>query len=74
MLQTDQRFPAVDSLHGVKANADGSYDIYLGPKAPEENWIQTIPGKAWNTIFRLYGPLESFYDKSWKPSDPELVE
>ena len=76
-LQTDQRFPCVDSLHDVKANADGSYDVYIGPKAPEgmeSNWIQTIPGKAWNTIFRLYGPLETFYDKTWKPSDPELVD
>ena len=77
MLQTDQRFPGVDSLGEVKANADGSYDIYFGPKAPEEmehNWIQTVPGKAWNTIFRLYGPLEAFYDQSWKPGNPELVE
>ena len=77
MLQTDQRFPAVDSLGKVKANADGSYDIYFGPKAPEGmeyNWIQSVPGKAWNTIFRLYGPLQPFYDKTWKPSDPELVD
>jgi hypothetical protein len=77
MLQTDQRFPAVDSLHNVKANADGSYDIYIGPQAPkgmELNWIQTIPGKAWNTIFRLYGPLQPFYDKTWKPGDFELVD
>jgi len=76
MLQTDQRFPAVDSLGNVKANGDGSFDIYFGPQAPagmESNWIQTIPGKAWNTIFRLYGPLQAFYDKSWKPGDPELV-
>ena len=77
MLQTDQRFPGVDSLGDVKTNADGSYDIYFGPKPPqgmENNWIQTVPGKGWNTIFRLYGPLESFYDKTWMPSDPELVD
>jgi len=76
MLQTDQRFPGVDSLGKVKANADGSYDVYFGPKPPagmENNWIQTVPGKGWNTIFRLYGPLEPFYDQTWKPSDPELV-
>jgi len=76
MLQTDQRFPAVDSLGKVQANADGSYDIYFGPKAPtgmEDNWVQTVPGKGWNTIFRLYGPLQSFYDKTWKPGNPELV-
>jgi len=77
MLQTDQRMPAVDNLHKVKANTDGSYDIYFGPKAPkgmESNWIQTVPGKGWNTIFRLYGPLQPFYDKTWKPSDPEMVK
>ena len=77
MLQTDQRFPGIDSLKDVKANSDGSYDIYFSPEAPqglENNWIQTIPGKSWNTIFRLYGPLESFFDKSWKPGDPELVK
>jgi len=77
MLQTDQRFPAVDSLGNVKPNGDGSYDIYFSPKAPkgmENNWIQTVPGKGWNTIFRLYGPLEAFYDKTWKPGDPELVD
>jgi hypothetical protein len=77
MLQTDQQFPGIDSMGKVKANADGSYDVYIGPNAPkgmENNWIQSVPGKGWNTIFRLYGPLEPFYDKTWKPSDPVLVE
>ena len=37
------------------------------------NWIQTMPGKGWNTILRLYNPLESFFDKSWRPSEIELV-
>ena len=77
MLQTDQRFPGVDSnKQGLKQNDDGSYDVYFGPQPPkgyENNWIQTIPGKGWNTIFRLYGPLESFYDKTWKPGDPQQV-
>ena len=76
MLQTDQRFPGVDSLGDVQANADGSYDIYFAPEAPEgweNNWIQTVPGKTWNTIFRLYGPLEPFYDQTWIPGDPEVV-
>ena len=44
------------------------------PEGQENNWIQTDPSKGWNTIFRLYGPLEPFYDKTWKPGDPELVE
>ena len=33
----------------------GSVDIYFGPKAPthKANWIQTVPGKGWNTILRV---------------------
>ncbi len=27
-----------------------------------------------NTILRLYGPLEPWFDKTWKPGDFELVE
>jgi hypothetical protein len=62
MLQTDERFPGIDDKKpGMIRNSDGSYDVYFGPKAPkgqENNWVQTIPGKGWNMIFRLYGPLE----------------
>ena len=78
MLQTDQRFPGLDNnQQGLKANADGSFDVYFSPKPPagwENNWIQTVPGKGWNTILRLYGPLQPFYDQTWKPGDPELVK
>jgi hypothetical protein len=48
-------------------NADGSVDIYFGPKLPagkENNWVQTIPETGWNKIVRLYGPLESWLDKT----------
>jgi hypothetical protein len=37
------------------------------------NWIQTMPGKGWNTILRLHNPLESFFAKSWRPCEIELV-
>jgi hypothetical protein len=78
MLQTDQRFPGLDNnKKGLKKNPDGSFNIYFAPEPPkgwENNWIQTVPGKGWNTIFRLYGPLQSFYDQTWKPGDPELVK
>ena len=61
MLQTDQQFPGLDNnKKGLKQNADGSFDIYFGPKAlagKVNNWIQTIPGKGWNMLLRLYGPL-----------------
>jgi hypothetical protein len=55
---------------GVLINEDGSVDVYFGPEAPagkENNWIQTIPGKGWFMILRLYGPLEPWFDKTWKP-------
>jgi hypothetical protein len=78
MLQTDQQFPSVGSLtKGMVVNADKSVDVYFGPKAPagkENNWIQTDPGKGWNTIFRLYSPLKPWYDKTWRPSEIELVK
>lgn len=77
MLQTDEQFPGIDSnKEGLIKNANGSYDIYVGAKSPdgmENNWIQTVPGKGWNTIFRLYGPLEPWFDKTWKLTDFELV-
>jgi len=77
MLQTDQQFPGLDNnKEGLQQNADGSFDIYFGPKAPagkEGNWIQSVPGKGWNMLFRLYGPLKPWFDKTWRPGDPELV-
>jgi hypothetical protein len=76
MLQTDQRFPSVSSQKkGIKVNADGSVDVYFGPKAPagmENNWLQTIPGKGWFMILRLYGPLEPWFNKTWRPGEIEL--
>jgi hypothetical protein len=77
MLQTDQQTPAVGSLtEGLLVNADGSVDVYFGPMAPagkEANWVQTVPGKGWNTLLRLYGPLESWFDKTWRPGEIEPV-
>ena len=59
-----------DDVHSV-------HPFVLGPKAPagkEANWIQTVPGKGWFAILRLYGPLEPWFDKTWKPGDFELVK
>ena len=76
MVQTNQQAPSVSSQNkGVKTNADGSVDVYFGPKAPagmENNWVQTIPGKGWFMILRLYGPLEPWFNKTWRPGEIEL--
>ena len=78
MLQTDQKFAGINSLGGkVKKNTDGSIDVYFAPSVPEgmeDNWVQTIPGKSWFIILRAYGPLQPWLDKTWRPSELELVE
>ena len=78
ILETDQKTGGVDSkLEGMKVWEDGSVTIYFSPKAPsgqEKNWIQTIPGKGFNVLLRLYGPLEPWFDKNWRPGDFELIE
>ncbi len=72
MLQTDNPHPSLNNQKGVKYNEDGSCDIYFGPKAPtgkESNWIQTVPGKGWNMLLRLYGPLDAWFDQTWRPGE-----
>jgi hypothetical protein len=78
MLQTGQKFPTVGSqTKGIEKNADGSYDIYFAPDAPvgkENNWLQTVPNKSWFVILRMYGPLEPWLNKTWRPSEIALVQ
>ena len=54
MLQTDQQFPSISSQKkDIVTNPDSSVDVWFGPAAPvghEANWVQTIPGKGWNTL------------------------
>ncbi len=82
MLDTPQRFPRAGSQSypspAAEASSDGSTTVYFSPTQPagvaRGNWIQTMPGKGWFLILRLYSPLEPFFDKSWRPSEVELVK
>jgi len=78
ILETDQKLAGLDSNQkDIKKNADGSVTVWFAPKAPvgqESNWVQTMPGKGWNSLFRLYAPLEPWFDKTWKPGDFERVD
>ena len=59
------------------ANSDGSVDVYFGPKAPagkEKNWVPTNPDKGFFLVFRFYGPLEGYIDKTWVLNDLELLK
>ena len=35
--------------------------------------MQTVPDKGWNMILRLYGPLQPWFDKTWRPGEIEPV-
>ena len=69
---------AVSSLTpGLAKNADGSTDIYFGPKAPagkEANWAPTRSGGQFEVLFRFYGPEKPLFDKTWKLGAIEQVE
>jgi hypothetical protein len=74
-LQTGQPLPSRNSKRDALVyNDDGSVDIVFGPEEPEtlaSNWVQTVAGKGWFVLLRLYGPLEPWFDGSWKPGDIE---
>ena len=50
-------------------DADGTTTITIGPErpsgCPEGNWIQTLPGKGWFPILRLYSPTERVFHTPW---------
>ena len=81
MLRTPQNYPRAGSQSypspAAEAAADGTTTVWFGPTQPEGvargNWIQTVPGKGWFTILRLYSPLPAFFDKSWRIGEIEPV-
>ena len=82
MLQTPQRYPRAGSQSypspAAEAGSDGSTTVYFAPNqpsgVPRGNWIQTVPGKGFFVILRLYSPLEPFFSKQWRPSEIKLVQ
>ena len=64
----NRKIGAVSSRDNIVKNPDGSADLYFGPKAqegkPETNWIKTLPGKGWFSLFRLNGPTRPYFDRS----------
>ncbi|SDS09312.1 DUF1254 domain-containing protein [Bradyrhizobium canariense] len=61
---------------GLQANADGSVDIWFGPKAPagkENNWAPTSANGQFEVLFRFYGPEKPVFDKTWQLPDIERI-
>jgi hypothetical protein len=58
----------------LKKNADGSVELYFGPKEPdgnESNFVPTDPNKSFELLLRLYGPEKALFDKTWQLPDVE---
>ena len=76
-VQNELGRPLVGDVHGAVANNDGSFDLHFSPTLPEgvneRNWVQTRPGEGWFVYLRLYGPGETFFDRSWLPGDVQRV-
>jgi hypothetical protein len=71
------RWPSRSSqTPGLQKNADGSVDVYFGPKSSagkESNWVPTSTDGGFEVLFRFYGPLKPLFDKTWKLPDIEKV-
>jgi hypothetical protein len=76
MIDTDQQIAALGTHSLLQKNEDGSTDLVFAPRPPaglESNWIKTIPARGFFATFRLYGPLQPLYHRSWKLPDLQLV-
>ncbi len=82
MLDTPQRHPRAGSQPypspAAEPGADGSTTVWFAPEQPHGvgrgNWIQTLPGRGWYVMLRLYSPLEPYFDKSWRPGEIEAID
>ena len=72
LLQNGMAKPSVSTYDKPIVNEDGSVDLFFGPEAPagkEKKRVKTIPGEGWEILLRLYGPLEPYFEGTWKPDD-----
>ena len=79
MPETPQLLPSKNSLdESIAKSADGSVDLFFGPTRPEgtaeTNWIQTVDGRDFMAVIRLYGADIAFFDQTWKPDDVVKVK
>ncbi|MBI4522303.1 MAG: hypothetical protein HY695_00660 [Deltaproteobacteria bacterium] len=49
-------------------DGDKNNDLSVGLQAPAgigQNWIPSVPGKAWFCYFRVYAPTEEHFNRKW---------
>jgi hypothetical protein len=75
-IQTKQNKAALRSLFELTGLTGDTAHLHFGPTPPtqhDDRWIQTIPGEAWFVYFRIYGPQQAAFDKTWRPGDFEVL-
>ena len=75
-LQTSQPFPSKNNKRDDLVERGRLGRSLLRPRGAagkEKNWTQTVPGKGWFALLRLYGPLEPWFDQTWRPGEIEEV-
>ena len=58
---------SIGDLSGLTLNEDGSLDIYIQHRRPEQcisNWLPA-PQEEFNLVLRLYLPHDSFLNGEW---------
>ncbi|WP_276480988.1 DUF1254 domain-containing protein [Paraflavitalea pollutisoli] len=76
LIKNMSRASCASNDKAVQKNADGSVDVYFGPRPPagkESNWVPTDHNGQFEILFRLYGPEKALFDKAWKLGDVEKV-
>jgi hypothetical protein len=76
LIKNMSRASRASNATELQKNADGSVDVYFGPKAPagkESNWVPTDPARGFELLFRVYGPKKELFEKKWVLPDVEKV-
>jgi hypothetical protein len=76
LIRDVDRASRSSQIPDLQKNADGSVDVFFGPKASagkESNWVPTSADGGFEVLFRFYGPEKSLFEKKWKLPDIEKV-
>lgn len=76
LIKNMPRASRSSQIPDLQKNADGSIDIFFGPKAPagkESNWVPTDPARKFELMARFYAPKKEFFEKTWILPDVEKV-
>jgi hypothetical protein len=77
LIQNKEQIADRSSRMDLVKSADGSVDLYVGPTPPqgfEKNWVPSVASQAWFCYFRLYGPTEAHFNRTWVLPDFAKVQ